>query len=107
MLQSTRGKMSATLFSLCALALGGASTGGCVQGEDSAGLTAEEIRSHHAMPVIYDNDGDFDDLASLAYLASMHKAGRIDLKLVSVTSAGAGLPGNAIRHARCLLERAG
>jgi purine nucleosidase len=58
-------------------------------------------------PVIFDNDVDFDDTASLAHLARLHKAGRIDLRLVSVTSAGAGLPGHAIRNVRCLLERFG
>jgi purine nucleosidase len=56
---------------------------------------------------VFDNDMDFDDAAALAYLARLHKAGEIDLRLVSVTSAGAGLPGHAIRHARCLLERFG
>lgn len=58
-------------------------------------------------PVIFDNDMDFDDTAALAYLARLHKAGEIDLRLVSITNAGAGLPGRAIRHARCLLERFG
>jgi purine nucleosidase len=56
---------------------------------------------------VFDNDMDFDDTAALAYLARLHKAGEIDLRLVSITSAGAGLPGRAIRHARCLMERLG
>jgi purine nucleosidase len=62
---------------------------------------------HDPPPVIFDNDSDFDDTSTLAYLARLHKAGRIDLRLVTVTSAGAGLPGHSIRHARCLLERYG
>ncbi|WP_163998822.1 nucleoside hydrolase [Pyxidicoccus caerfyrddinensis] len=57
--------------------------------------------------VIFDHDMDFDDAAALAHLARLHKAGQIDLRLVTVTSAGAGLPGRAIRHTRCLLERFG
>jgi inosine-uridine nucleoside N-ribohydrolase len=58
-------------------------------------------------PVIFDNDMDFDDTAALAYLARFHKAGRIDLRLVSITSAGAAFPGRGIQFARCLLERFG
>jgi len=64
--------------------------------------------STNARPaVIFDNDMDFDDTAALAYLARLHKAGEIDLRLVSITNAGAGLPGRGIRHARCLLDRFG
>src|SRR5688572_27612050 len=63
----------------------------------------------HARPpaVICDTDMDFDDAATLAYLAQEHKAGRIDLRAITVTNNGAGLPGRAIRHARCLAERLG
>ncbi|MGP3962067.1 nucleoside hydrolase [Nonomuraea sp. 3N208] len=63
----------------------------------------------HARPpaIIFDTDMDFDDAATLAYLAQEHKAGRIDLRAITVTNNGAGLPGRAIRHARCLAERLG
>jgi purine nucleosidase len=57
--------------------------------------------------VIFDTDMDFDDAATLAYLAQENKAGRIDLRAITVTNNGAGLPGRAIRHARCLAERLG
>ncbi|TDD11873.1 nucleoside hydrolase [Nonomuraea deserti] len=63
----------------------------------------------HARPpaVIFDTDMDFDDAATLAYLAQEDQAGRIDLRAITVTNNGAGLPGRAIRHARCLAERLG
>jgi len=57
--------------------------------------------------VIFDTDMDFDDAATLAYLSQEHRAGRIDLRAITVTNNGAGLPGRAIRHARCLAERLG
>lgn len=59
------------------------------------------------VPVVFDSDMDFDDAAALAYLSREHKAGRIDLRAVTVTNNGAGLPGLAIRNARCLLQRFG
>lgn len=58
-------------------------------------------------PVVFDTDMDFDDSAALAYLAGAHKLGLIELKAVTVTSAGNGYPGAAIRHARCILQRVG
>src|SRR5262245_52619011 len=61
----------------------------------------------HPTPVIFSHDGDFDDMAALAYLARLHKARQIDLRLVAVTYGGAALPGRGIRHSRCLLERFG
>ncbi|MGR6916768.1 nucleoside hydrolase [[Actinomadura] parvosata] len=70
--------------------------------------TAAQARSVPERPaVIFDTDMDFDDAATLAYLAQEHHAGRIDLRAVTVTNSGAGLPGRAIRHARCLAERLG
>ncbi|WP_053207601.1 nucleoside hydrolase [Jiangella muralis] len=57
--------------------------------------------------VIFDSDMDFDDAATLAYLAQEDRLGRIDLRAVTVTNNGNGLPGRAIRHARCLLQRLG
>jgi purine nucleosidase len=59
------------------------------------------------VPVVFDTDMDFDDSAALAYLAGAHKLGLIQLKAVTVTSAGNGYPGSAIRHARCILQRVG
>ncbi len=60
-----------------------------------------------AVPVIFDTDMDFDDAAALAYLCQQHKQGVIDLRAVTVTNNGAGTPGNAIRHARCILAECG
>lgn len=107
MVQSANGKLPATFLSLCAMVAGGLTGGGCVQTAEDPGMSAEEIHSRRPMPVIFDNDADFDDLATLAYLAGLHKAGRIRLKLVSITHTGAGLPGAAIRHTRCLMQRFG
>ncbi|MGH9278304.1 MAG: nucleoside hydrolase [Acidimicrobiales bacterium] len=59
------------------------------------------------VPVVFDTDMDYDDAAALAYLSQEHKRGRIDLRAVTVTNNGAGLPGLAIRNARCLLQRFG
>lgn len=59
------------------------------------------------VPVVFDTDMDFDDAAALAYLAGAHKLGLIELKAVTVTSAGNGYSGSAIRHARCILQRVG
>lgn len=92
------GKRAAARLLLVAAALLGST------GIASAAMDADR---QEPPPVIFDNDVDFDDTAALAHLARLHKAGRIDLRLVSVTSAGAGLPGHAIRNVRCLLERFG
>jgi len=59
------------------------------------------------VPVVFDTDMDFDDSAALSYLAAAHKLGLIELKAVTVTSAGNGYSGSAIRHARCILQRVG
>src|SRR6185369_8407803 len=58
-------------------------------------------------PLLYDSDVDFDDTATLAYLAQAHKEGRIDLRAVTVTNNGGGLPGQGLLHARCQLARFG
>jgi len=98
----------------CALPEGGGEGVAEAQSADSAG-----DGDHHgdgpggpgdrrrATPVVFDTDMDFDDSAALAFLAAEHKLGRIDLRAVTVTNNGAGLPGRAIFHARCLLERFG
>lgn len=76
----------------------------------SAGFTVPEASAQPGsgpVPVIFDTDMDFDDAAALAYLAAAHKKGLIDLKAVTVTGAGSGYAGSAIRHARCILQRSG
>jgi purine nucleosidase len=57
--------------------------------------------------VIFDTDMDFDDAAALAYLCQQHKQGEIELRAVTVANNGAGMPGHAIRHARCILAECG
>lgn len=52
-------------------------------------------------------DMDFDDVAALSFLIAEHKLGRLHLEALIVDNNGAGYPGDAIRHARCLLERTG
>jgi inosine-uridine nucleoside N-ribohydrolase len=61
----------------------------------------------NAPPVVFDSDMDFDDTAALAYLAGEHKLGRIELRAVTVTNNGGGLPVQGLLHARCLLARFG
>ena len=60
-----------------------------------------------ASPVIYDTDADFDDTVALAALAQQHIKGRIDLRAVTITNNGAGLPGKGYKHVRCLLNSLG
>jgi inosine-uridine nucleoside N-ribohydrolase len=57
--------------------------------------------------VIYDNDADFDDTVVLAALAEQHIRGHIDLRAVTITNNGAGLPGKGYQHVRCLLDALG
>ena len=59
------------------------------------------------VPVVFDTDMDFDDAAALAYLSQEHKLGRINLRAVTLTNSGVGLPGLAIHNARCILRRFG
>jgi inosine-uridine nucleoside N-ribohydrolase len=59
------------------------------------------------VPVVFDTDMDFDDAAALAYLCAEHHRGNIDLRAVTVENDGAGMPGSAIRHARCVLSACG
>ncbi len=61
----------------------------------------------HSRAVIYDTDVDFDDTVVLALLAQQHLDGRIDLRGVTITNNGGGLPGKAYQHARCLLHSLG
>lgn len=82
---------------------------GCAAETDaSAAAASESLRFDYGPPpVIFDHDADFDDMAALAYMVRQHKAGEIDLRLITVTSAGAGFYGGGIRHTRCLLEQLG
>lgn len=77
---------------------------GCTDDETSSTLPAapEPVRD-----VIVDADMDFDDTAAIAYLCREHKAGRIRIHALTVANSGAGYPGKAIRHLRCLRERCG
>lgn len=61
----------------------------------------------HPRQVIYDTDADFDDIVALAALAEQHIQRRIDLRAVTVTNNGAGLPGKGYKHVRCLLDSLG
>ncbi len=61
-----------------------------------------------ARPVVFfDTDMDLADAVALAALAAQHRRGLIDLRAVTITNNGAGLPGQAYRHARCLLDSFG
>lgn len=57
--------------------------------------------------LVADVDADIDDISALAYLCQEHKLGRIELAAVTVTNAGVGYPGSAIRHVRCTLDACG
>jgi purine nucleosidase len=63
--------------------------------------------AHAADPVIFDTDVDFDDTVALAALAQQHLDGVIELRAVTITNNGAGFPGKAYQHARCLLDSLG
>jgi inosine-uridine nucleoside N-ribohydrolase len=60
-----------------------------------------------ARAVVFDTDVDFDDTVALAVLAQQHLDGRVDLRAVTITNDGGGLPGKAYQHARCLLDSLG
>jgi purine nucleosidase len=72
-----------------------------------AGIAVQVAAAAAPVPVVFDTDMDFDDAAALAYLSQEHKRGRIQPRAVTVTNSGVGLPGLAIRNARCLLSRFG
>jgi inosine-uridine nucleoside N-ribohydrolase len=61
----------------------------------------------HQHPVIFDTDADFDDTVALAALAEQHLKGLIDLRAVTITNNGGGLPGKGFQHVRCLLDSLG
>jgi purine nucleosidase len=86
--------------------IGATTVMGCSASTDDVAL-ADEALHGSAIPVVFDTDMDFDDAMALAYLCQEHKLGRIDLRAVTVVNNGAGLPGSAIRHARCVLDACG
>ena len=51
----------------------------------------------HQHPVIFDTDADFDDTVALAALAEQHLKGLIDLRAVTITNNGGGLPGKGFQ----------
>ncbi|MEV6906246.1 nucleoside hydrolase [Amycolatopsis sp. NPDC051071] len=59
------------------------------------------------VPVVYDGDSDFADIATLAYLCQAHKQRKIELRAVTVTNNGAGIPGRALTHVRTALGNCG
>jgi purine nucleosidase len=74
----------------------------------SMGVSGMPASAATAPPVvIFDSDMDWDDAATLAYLAQEEELGHLDLRAVTVVNNGAGLPGRAIQHARCLVDRLG
>lgn len=82
---------------------------GCTS-DPSAGVSAEGAalsRRRPPTPVVFDTDMDFDDAAALALLCQEHLRGHIDLRAVTIENDGAGTPGSAIRHARCVLAACG
>ena len=74
---------------------------GSAQAGDDSGV------SGHQHPVIFDTDADFDDTVALAALAEQHIKGLIDLRAVTITNNGGGLPGKGFQHVRCLLNSLG
>jgi purine nucleosidase len=93
-----------------ALAACGPAASEPVDSTEAAALEAASAlqgSGHHPPPVIFDTDMDFDDASALALLCQEHKQGHIRLAAVTVANDGAGLPGSAVRHARCVLERCG
>ncbi|MFD5095362.1 nucleoside hydrolase [Amycolatopsis thailandensis] len=78
----------------------------CVVGA-SAAPAASASPASSPIPVVYDGDSDFADIATLAYLCQAHKQHRVDLRAVTVTNNGAGTPGRALTHVRTALGKCG
>lgn len=64
-------------------------------------------QDRRAPAVIFDSDMDFDDATTLALLCNLDIQGRLDLRAVTVTGNGMGLPGRAEVHAASILQRCG
>jgi inosine-uridine nucleoside N-ribohydrolase len=73
----------------------------------AAGPAAAVDETGRPIPVIYDSDLDIDDAATLAFLCEEHKQRRVDLRAVTVTDNGFGLPGRTRQHALSVLEQCG
>ena len=73
----------------------------------SAQIDDQASRRAHAHPVVFDTDADFDDTVALAALAEQHIKGEIDLRAVTISNNGGGLPGKGYQHVRCLLNSLG
>jgi purine nucleosidase len=71
------------------------------------GDAAREPEVAPVRDVIVDTDMDFDDTVAIAYLCRAHHAGQIQIRAFTIANNGAGYPGKAIRHLRCLRERCG
>lgn len=82
---------------------------GCVgePGTSASAAEAEACSSRRVPDVVFDTDMDFDDTTALAYLCAEHLSGNIRLRAVTIENDGAGIPGSAIRHARCVLAACG
>lgn len=111
-------RLSSSIASSVALLVAGVGMCACaVDGEGTvddpeplAQATSAHSHGHHGQSrtqVIFDTDMDFDDATALAYLCEQHKAGEIELLAVTVDNNGVGYPGQAIRHARCVLSACG
>ena len=74
----------------------------------SAPVLADERGASRDAPLfIIDTDMDNDDAAAIAYMCQEHLLGHVRLLGVTITNNGVGLPGKAIKHARCLLKQCG
>lgn len=62
---------------------------------------------HEVPQFIIDTDMDNDDAAAIAYMCQEHQLGHVRLLGVTITNNGAGMPGKAIKYARCLLRQCG
>jgi purine nucleosidase len=94
----TRVACSLVLVSLAVVALSRA----------AAPLRADDRGKARDIPAfVIDTDMDNDDAAAIAYMCQEHLLGRVQLLGVTITNNGVGLPGKAIKHARCLLKQCG
>src|SRR4051794_28981250 len=64
-------------------------------------------KGRSAPTAIFDTDVDFDNTMAFAALAQQHLSGAIDLRAVTITNNGAGLPAKGYQHVPCLLDSLG
>jgi purine nucleosidase len=72
-----------------------------------AGTASADEDGREVPRFIVDTDMDNDDAAAIAYMCQEHRLGHLRLLGVTITNNGVGLPGRAIKHARCLLRQCG